>query len=77
MSETVSEFPLTCEWCRKAPATHLAVIDYRPQGKQAADRQEHKICEPCSGQCTLLPPSFVGFWLFELVPVTDGGGSRG
>ena len=62
------EFPLTCEWCRNSPATHLLIADYRPEGKQAARRDEHKLCATCAHRTTVLPPSFVGWWLFELVP---------
>ena len=61
-------FPLTCEWCMNSPATHLLVTDVRLNGKQAAARQEHRLCAPCAHQPTVLPPSFAGWWLFKLVP---------
>jgi hypothetical protein len=60
--------PLTCGWCRNSPATHLLITDVKAAGKQSADRYEEKVCAPCAHQTTVLPPSFVGYWLYELVP---------
>lgn len=65
-------FPLTCEWCERAPATHLSVSDVNPQGSRSASRSEHMICAPCAHQVTILPPSFVGWWLYRLVPDNCG-----
>lgn len=61
-------FPFTCEWCRNSPATHLLITDMQPTGKQATTRHEAKVCGPCAHRVTVLPPSFVGWWLFRLVP---------
>lgn len=61
-------FPLTCAWCKNNPATHLLVTDVRLEGKPAAVRQEHRLCAACAHQPAVLPPSFVGWWLYKLVP---------
>jgi hypothetical protein len=61
-------FPLTCQWCKSAPATHLVIADVKPAGRQASERQEWRLCNPCAHQTHVLPPSFTGWWLFELVP---------
>jgi len=61
-------FPHTCEWCSNSPATHLLIADYRPEGRQAAERQETRVCGTCAHGTTVLPPCFVGWWLFALVP---------
>jgi hypothetical protein len=61
-------FPLTCEWCNAAPATHLLIVDVKAQGSRAAKRSEHRICAANAHSCSVLPPSFVGYWLYELVP---------
>jgi hypothetical protein len=37
------ESPLTCEWCRNAPAIRLYVVDYPQQ-----ERAKHLICGGCS-----------------------------
>jgi hypothetical protein len=62
------QFPHTCEWCRNSPATHLVIIDYCPKGRQGAERTEGKVCADCGHRTTVLPPEFVGFWLYEMVP---------
>lgn len=61
-------FPLTCEWCMNSPATHLLITDVQTKGKQGATRHETPICAPCAHRTTVLPPSFVGWWLYRLVP---------
>ena len=44
------------------------LVDYQPKGRQAAIRQENRLCAGCAGQTTVLLPEFVGYWLYELVP---------
>ena len=61
-------FPLTCGWCRNSPATHLVITDVKAAGRQSADRHKTEICATCAHQITILPPSFLAFWLYELVP---------
>jgi hypothetical protein len=61
-------FPLTCEWCRNSPATHLLVDDARQAASGVTVRNEHRLCTPCAHQTTILPPFIVGWWLFRLVP---------
>ena len=74
LSPGADQFPLTCEWCLNSPATHLVITDVRPAGEQFADRHEHRVCAPCAHQTNVLPPSFVGWWLFRLVPDDCGEG---
>jgi hypothetical protein len=60
-------YPYTCEWCRHAPADHMAVYDFKvTRGKTV--RMQPMICGPCAHRATALPPEFVTWWLFCLVP---------
>jgi len=63
-----SDFPFPlCEWCRRAPATHLAVYDYKPVAK-AATRFKPFLCTGCAHEVHVLPPGFETWWLFRLTP---------
>jgi hypothetical protein len=60
-------FPLTCEWCRSAPASHLLILD-RFRGSRTA----HSICHRCAhrdvGRAREIAASPTSVWLFELHP---------
>ena len=63
MAET---FPLTCSFCRNAPATHLLVADL-PDG-----RVPHLVCYRCGhrdeGAARTIAVAPAAAWLFELHP---------
>lgn len=61
-------FPLTCAWCKHAPATHLMITDTAPRDGRPAARHVHRLCAGCAHRHTYIPPRFVGRWLFQLVP---------
>jgi hypothetical protein len=61
-----AEYPYTCEWCRHAPADHMAVYDYRHDGETT--RLQPMLCSRCAHRVTTLPPEFATWWLFCLVP---------
>lgn len=64
-------FPLTCWWCKSSAATHLLVTDVRA-ADQSVQRNRWEVCDGCAGQTTVLPPEFVGYWLYKLVPALPG-----
>lgn len=71
MAET---FPLTCSFCRKAPATHLLVADL-PDG-----RVPHLVCYRCGHRdqdaARTIAVAPAAAWLFELYPDECGSFAR-
>jgi hypothetical protein len=72
-------FPLTCEWCRNEPATHLLIVDtiYESPRRLVPDRQQSAICGTCAhrdlGRARELAKSASSAWLFRLTPDTGEG----
>lgn len=62
-------FPLTCEYCTHAPASHLLVADL-PTGRAA-----HLVCGPCGtrnvGDARKIAKSAPSAWLFALIPADE------
>jgi len=58
--------PLTCEYCSRAPATHLVVADLESR------RITRLTCGPCGerdrGDAALIAKAASAVWLFALIP---------
>jgi hypothetical protein len=58
--------PLTCVYCKSAPATHLLVADLK--SRRATDL----VCEPCGGRgvgdAVWVAAAESSIWLFALIP---------
>jgi hypothetical protein len=67
-------FPLTCTFCRHAPATHLIVLDNQWACGIAGSRRPHLVCADCAERnaddARKVAKSPASVWLFELHPVT-------
>lgn len=62
----MQDFPLTCEYCSHAPATHLLVADL------SVGRAENLVCGPCGTKnvrdARKISRSASSAWLFMLIP---------
>ncbi len=60
------QFPLTCTWCHRQPATHLSIADWLFKGQTASVRQQNMLCTPCASSASVLPGECLSWWLFDL-----------
>jgi|HubBroStandDraft_4_1064222.scaffolds.fasta_scaffold1606046_1 hypothetical protein len=67
----MQQYPLTCEFCKHAPATHLLVADLRGGQRRWLVCAEHAAGNAETARTIARSPASA--WLFALVPAGDPG----